>query len=109
MLCGAKPPLPLARALPWKCVLMRLRLPPHLHVRQRPTVPAPPRHMQLLEGSGVPAYAAQSAALNASLAALPDPLLDVRDAAVIQLQALQYYQAATTWLLGNTTSNTTAG
>lgn len=47
----------------------------------------------------MPAYAAQSAELNASLAAFPHPLLDVTKAADLQLQALLAYQNATTWVL----------
>ena len=54
----------------------------------------------------MPAYTAASAAINASQAALPNPLLDVTLAAEVQLQALQAYQAATTWVL-NATSNAT--
>lgn len=67
---------------------------------------AHPSALQLLEGSGVPAYAAESESINASLAALPNPLLDVTQAATVQLQALQAYQAATTWVL-NATANAT--
>jgi sodium-dependent phosphate transporter len=61
----------------------------------------------LLEGSGVPANSAASAAINASLAALPNPLLDVTNAAAVQLQALQAYRAATTWVLNATAANAT--
>lgn len=71
------------------------------------TLPHPPTHpltVQLLESSGVAAYSAQSASLNASLAALPDPLLDVTIAAQVQLQALGYYEAATTWIIPNATA-----
>lgn len=55
----------------------------------------------LLDGSGVAANAATSAALNASLAALPIPLLDPLQAAEVQLAAMQAYAAATTWLAAN--------
>ncbi|EFN59965.1 hypothetical protein CHLNCDRAFT_133070 [Chlorella variabilis] len=57
----------------------------------------------LLAGSGQPAAAASSAALNASLAALPVPLLNLQQGAAVQLQALQDYRAATAWV-GNATS-----
>ena len=62
--------------------------------------------LQLLESTGVPAYTAASAAINASQAALPNPLLDVTLAAEVQLQALQAYQAATTWVVNATTNAT---
>lgn len=59
----------------------------------------------LLAGTGVPAYAEQSAQLNASLAAFPHPLLDVLQAADLQLQALLAFYNATTWVLpGNGTA-----
>jgi hypothetical protein len=46
---------------------------------------------------------ANSAELNASLAGLPSPLLDLRLGAQVQLQAMQFYQAATTWIANSTT------
>ncbi len=58
--------------------------------------------LQLLDSSGQAANAANSAALNASLAVLPVPLLNLQQGADVQQQALQYYRAATTWL-GNGT------
>ncbi|KAL4447592.1 hypothetical protein ABPG75_004811 [Micractinium tetrahymenae] len=60
-----------------------------------------------LAGSGVPGTLDQSAQLNASLAALPSPLLDATLGAQVQAQALQYYQMATTWV--TCAANATAG
>lgn len=60
-----------------------------------------------LAGSGVPGTLAQSAQLNASLAALPNPLLDATLGAQVQAQALQFYAQATTWV--TCAANATAG
>lgn len=56
----------------------------------------------LLASSGVPGMAEASAQLNASLAALPAPLLNIKPGAALQLQAMQYYAGATVWV-GNVT------
>ena len=68
-----------------------------------PSPPSTPFRLQLLTASGVAANVASAAELNASLAALPSPLLDLRPGAQVQLQALQAYQAATTWIANSTT------
>lgn len=60
-----------------------------------------------LAGSGVPGTLEQSAQLNASLAALPTPLLDATQGIQVQAQALQFYAAATTWITNAV--NATAG
>jgi hypothetical protein len=57
-----------------------------------------------LAGSGVPGAANTSASLNASLAALPFPLLDITPGAELQLQAMQAYAAITTWVGANATA-----
>lgn len=89
---GGNPCLPAPG--PPRCELRLIH--PSLHC----AAPLPP---QLLAGSGQPAAAASSAALNASLAALPVPLLNLQQGAAVQLQALQDYRAATAWV-GNATS-----
>lgn len=59
---------------------------------------ARPHGTQLMNGSGVPEYQEQSAAINSSLAALPYPILDVTVAAQVQLQAMQAYYEATAFV-----------
>lgn len=66
------------------------------------TAPVPNPSPQLLAGSGMSDAVASSAALNASLAALPSPLLHLEQGAAVQQQALLDYYAATIW------ANTTA-
>jgi len=60
----------------------------------------------MLAGSGVPGTLDQSAQLNASLAALPYPLLNIKPGAQLQWQAMMDYAAATTWITTNTTNVT---
>jgi hypothetical protein len=50
----------------------------------------------------LPDALASSAALNASLAALPSPLLQLEQGAAVQQQALLDYYAATTWVNATT-------
>jgi hypothetical protein len=63
-----------------------------------------PRCVQLLAGSGMAANAAASAALNASLASLPDPLISLQLGTDVQQQALLDYYRATSWTSNGTTA-----
>ncbi|KAI3429392.1 hypothetical protein D9Q98_005487 [Chlorella vulgaris] len=58
----------------------------------------------LLAGSGMAANAAASAALNASLASLPDPLISLQLGTDVQQQALLDYYRATSWTSNGTTA-----